>query len=634
MANSPTSRCGFLSRILICLAFGALILAGPVLADTDFIPLDELEPGMTGYGLTVFEGSRVDTFEVTVVGVQDRIRAAGSLLLIEVAGHGLEISNIAQGMSGSPIFIEGRFAGALAFGWGGALRPIAGVTPAAEILALPDRPASSPSAQNQAVSPDLGSLVSPAWQGGGLGSELFGLDAPGSPVAGGAQAPLWPAPERLARNLLREWLPDLTAGGPDPAGWICRPASTGLQGGTSGASSASDADLTLVPGSACSIPLVGGDAQLGVMGTVTMVEGDRVLMMGHPFMQRGPISFPLATAEILTLFPSRQMSFKMGSLGTIVGTVHSDQRAGLAGRLGPAPRMIPVTVDLVRPEADGKTRTFSFEVADDPQMTPPLVFWTLYNSLLVEGDDASRQTLRYTLETTWSGHDGLAAEPIVLTGVVAGPGGAMGLASEWMAPLMVLLGNPHQALKLESVTASFEVTRPMDSATIVGLSGPRVLPDPGSEVVFQVEIQPHLGERQTIAVPVTLPAVMEPGPYRVVVASAAELFSVEAQRAAGRFQGPSLDNLITLLRTERSPSDLAVALLAPGSGMVIQGAELSQLPPSVNRLLRSGNMQATPTLADYVLRHDIPTDWALGGNAVRAIQLDAPSEPLTEERRP
>jgi hypothetical protein len=631
LLNSPTFRCGFLPRILILLMLGVMLPSGPARAAPDFIPLEELEPGMTGYGLTVFEGTRVDTFQVTVIGVQEKIRAAGSLLLIEVAGHGLEISSIAQGMSGSPIFIDGRFAGALAFGWGGALRPIAGVTPAAEILALPDRPTMDPAVESQAVSPDLGTLVSPAWQGGGLGTELFGLESTREPAAGVRNVPLWPAPERLAQNLLQGWLPDLTSGGPDPAGWICRPASAGLSGGAAGTT---DADLTLVAGSACSIPLVAGDAQLGVMGTVTWVEGDRVLMMGHPFMQRGPISFPLATAEILTLFPSRQMSFKMGSLGTVVGTVHSDQRAGLAGRLGPSPRMIPVTVDLVRPEAEGSTRTFNFEVADDSQMTPPLVFWTLYNSLLVEGDDASRQTLRYTLETTWSGDEGLAAEPLVLKGVVAGPGGAMGLASEWMAPLMVLLGNSHRPLKLEEVSATFEVTRPMDTATIVGLSGPRSLPAPGSEVVFQVEIQPHLGARQTIEVPVILPDVMQPGPYRVVAASAAELFSVEAQRATGRFQGPSLENLITLLRTERSPADLVVALLAPGSGLVIQGAEMTQLPPSVNRLLRTGNMQATPTLADYILRQNIPTDWALAGNAVRAVQLDPPSEPLTEERRP
>ena len=101
-----------------------------------FIPLDEITPGMTGYGLTVFAGSKIDTFGVTVVGVQPNVRADGSLLVIEVSGHGLEVSSIAQGMSGSPVYLDGRFAGALAFGWGGALKPFAGVTPAAEILAL------------------------------------------------------------------------------------------------------------------------------------------------------------------------------------------------------------------------------------------------------------------------------------------------------------------------------------------------------------------------------------------------------------------------------------------------------------------------------------------------------------------
>jgi hypothetical protein len=149
-----------------------LLLAWPAAAQTDHIPLAEITRGMRGYGLTVFEGTRVDTFSVEVVGVQERMRADGSLIIIEVAGHDLQRSRIAQGMSGSPVFLDGRFAGALAFGWGGALRSLAGVTPAGEILSLPSQPLPAGARLQTGLKADLGSLLTNA-QGQGLVADLL-----------------------------------------------------------------------------------------------------------------------------------------------------------------------------------------------------------------------------------------------------------------------------------------------------------------------------------------------------------------------------------------------------------------------------------------------------------------------------
>lgn len=347
------------------------------------------------------------------------------------------------------------------------------------------------------------------------------------------------------------------------------------------------------------------------------------------------MDLPLATAEILTVFPSRQMSFKMGSIGEIVGTVHHDQRAGLAGRTGPSPSLIPVSVDLEVVEPSGTvTRNYSFQVADDPRLTPTMVFWALYNALLAEGDDASEQTIGYRIETEWDGPASLSAEPLVMEGMTAGPGGAMGLAGAWMAPLGILLGNPHEDVSLKEVRAHLTLTRPMALATITGVSGPRSLPEAGGEVIFRVDLQPRKGQRQTVEIPVVLPAHMEPGPYRILAASSAEIFAFEAQRAAGRFQATSLQGIVEILRTERAGNTLVLAILAPGRNMVVQGQELHDLPGSVSHLIGAGNMQAPRTLADYVLRGERTTDWVLGGFAVRALHLKPTTEPFKEERRP
>jgi len=633
-------------RLLSGMLAGLLLLAGAGMAagtdagETDYIPLAEIEPGMTGYGLTVFAGTRIDTFGVQVVGIQDRIRAAGSLLVIEVSGHDLETSSIAQGMSGSPIFIDGRFAGALAFGWPGALRPLAGVTPAAEILALPTQiPVTTALSAPQQT--DLRTLLSPSADAAAIATMVFGQAPNGSAgleqdSAVAVSAGNWPSPDQLILDLMDDLLPVGSTGLPRPENWICLP--TGIATGAGGlavtgaeSGSAGPEEAPLLAGSACAIPLVSGDAQLGVTGTVTWVDGDQVFMMGHPFMQRGPVHLPLATARVLTVFPSRQMSFKMASIGEPVGAVHHDQRAGLSGRLGEAPAGVPVDVAV---RWDSLERDYSFSVVDDPLLTPTLVFWALYNALLVEGDDQSRQTLRYRIETTWEGPASLAAEPLVISGVTAGPGGALGLASEWMGPLAVMLGNPYQSVRLTGVRAELELSRPMATAEVVGVSGPRSLVVPGKEALFTVEIEPRRGDPMVRELSLAIPEHLAPGRYMLVVASAAELFALEAQRAAGRFQPVSLEATLDILKTERSPDTLVLAVLAPGRSMIIQGQELTALPGSVSRLLRKGNRQAVRTLADYVARAEQKTPWVLRGHAVQELRVVPAGKPITEERRP
>ncbi len=598
----------------------------------DHIPLTEITKGMTGYGLTVFSGSVIDTFGVTVIGVQEKARAAGSFLLIEVSGHDLELTSIAQGMSGSPIYLDGRFAGALAFGWGGSLRPIAGVTPAADMLALPTGIPEVARRQELSSSLNLAGLIPLGSDTADLAAGLWGTTGlptptvvPLSETNGWLDAPsMW---LELTKQLAVAH-PELDTG---PDQWLFQPL--GLAGGRNlGGEQSGEASPRLVPGAACAVPMVTGDASLGAIGTVTWVDGDQVLMMGHPFMHRGPVDFPLATAEILTILPSRQMSFKMGSVGQIIGTVHHDLRAGLSGRMGAAPQMIPVSVAIKGNEAT--ELQYRFEILDDPFLTPTLAYWAIYNALLVTADDASLQTMRYRVETRWSGLAVAGDETVVISGVTAGPGSAAGLAGEVMGPLSILLNNPHAEVHLESVSATLESARPLQTATVVSLTSPRSVLQPGQQVEFQAEIEPRRGKREMLSFPVTIPAHLPPGPYRVVLASAADLFALEAQRAAGRFQPVNLNGILNILRSSRGRDTLVLALMAPGQSTILHGQEMNNLPKSVARTVRAGNMQAQRTMADYAWRSEKQTPWLLTGHAVRSLRIQPAVDPVTEERRP
>lgn len=606
------------TRTWIGAALAAALLAGAALAAPPTIAPDEIRPGMTGYGLSVFSGTAIDTFGVTVIGVQPNVRVRGSMILIEVSGHGLEQSSIAQGMSGSPVYIEGRLAGALAFGWSGSLRPIAGVTPIGEMLAMPG-PEAAPGDQQTGA---LGAAALPVDLAGAVDPAL--ASALGLPPAGGVEIATafpadssWPSPAALAAALL-----PVTA---DGGSWICRPAGSGAAAGGGGAAGA------LAPGGACAVPLVMGDALLGAVGTVTWVEDGRAWMFGHPFMQRGPVDLPLASAEILAVLPSREMSFKMGSIGGVVGAVRRDQRAGLVGLLGAEAPTVPVAVSVAR---GGAVADYAFTVAADPLLLPALVFWSAYNALLAEGDDASLQTVRLVARTRWDAPGALGDDGLQITALASGPGGAAQLGAQLMAPLRILLNNPYREAKLASVDIRLAAEPVLANARITGLTGPARLPAAGGPVTFAVEIEPRRGERQTLPVTIEVPAGLADQPYRVVAASAAELFALEAQRAAGIFEPDGFGPTVRLLDRERSPGTVSVVLFAPGSGVVVGGQELAALPGSVARTVRRGAEADQRTLADAVARTDTATSWIISGHALQDVRAGRALEPLTVERRP
>ncbi len=597
----------------------ALLLAGP--AGAGVIPVAEIEPGMTGYGLTVFEGGRIDTFTVKVVGVQKRSRVAGNMILVDVGGHGLETSGIAQGMSGSPIFLSGRLAGALAFGWGGSLRPLAGVTPAGEMMSLPTDEVVAVAADHPL--PDPRDLSAP--ESGRRLASLLGW-APPSGTASGPRG--WPDADRI----LLDMVPELAAadeGQGLPAGWFR--VLPGEQAAAAAGRDEPSPDRRLVPGAACAIPLVMGDALLGVVGTTTWVEGDDVFMMGHPFLQRGPVRWPLATARVLTVLPSRQMSFKMAGIGSVVGTVYHDQRAGMTGKLGQAPRMIPVTVAV---NADGESGTYAFQVADDQALTPGLVFWCLYNSLLVKGDDASRQTISYRLRTRWRGDAGLETRPLELEGTALGPGGAMGLAAAWTAPLGMLLNNPDRPLVLEEVRAELTLTRPVASALIAGLDAPRRAVAASAPLVCRVRLKPRHGEERSVTVALDLPSFLPTGRYRLVAASEADLFALESQRLGAKFPTDTLADILRLLREPRAADKLVVALVAPGGGLVVRGREMSDLPGSKVRLLKSADPTLRGPLARLPARATVQVSWVLQGAVVMNVDLEQDAAGFRVQPRP
>jgi hypothetical protein len=290
---------------------------------------------------------------------------------------------------------------------------------------------------------------------------------------------------------------------------------------------------------------------------------------------------------------------------------------------------VTVAVDL----PDGR-RTYSFEAAVQPELTPQLVFWCLYNALLAEGDDRSLQLVRYDIAITLLGRAGRELPAVNLRGVTGGPGGVNALQSDWQAPMQLLLSNRHEPLTLTGVQALLHVEKPLRRARIVTVHAPaRIVP---AEVfTVEVELEGERGLRWRERFELRAPDDLRPGTMRLGAASARDFFRLDALRAGGLYEAHGRAAMLDLLNRPRSAAELTVALIAPGAGFTAAGREMAGLPPSVRRTLAAGPPGSTrPTLAAYLSRDSRPTGMLLQGDAVLEIEVRLPPASRTEGARP
>src|SRR5262245_32694231 len=322
-----------LRRVLGIAAVAVLAAAALAAQPSEILPSDKVVAGMKGYGLTDFGGGRgVQRFDVEIIGTLKRFAPGQDMILARVAGAGLDHSGIIAGMSGSPIYIDGKLIGALAYGWPFSKDPICGITPIQSMLDIRKAPPGPPV-------PIAGSAVSTATLLAAFRDREFtpGLEAllkPFAPVAAGAMSPL-PLPVSFSGGPRGSALLGRLA---ETAGWMAVPS-----GGTAVPETAAP---SLQPGSAISTVLMSGDMDVAASGTVTWVEGSSVLAFGHPFLSMGPVDMPMAEARVLTVLPSVYRSFKFAATGGVLGSISQDRSSGILGSFDARAPMVPVRVRL------------------------------------------------------------------------------------------------------------------------------------------------------------------------------------------------------------------------------------------------------------------------------------------------
>ena len=560
--------CGAVNRPLLVTALlsslcvgGASRAAVPVVP---WMPVSEVRPGQAAVVRTVFAGDSIESFDAVIVGVLPGGRADGDVILARATTQRVIDCGVAQGMSGSPVYVNGKLIGALSSGWSFSKEPIFGVTPIREMLEVLDRP-ESPKADG--TSGPAG--VDPLQAAPRLREFTWGDDEPASATAA--------VSERRPGTL---GLP-LAAGGLHPDALpLVRDmfAASGFTVTPGGRAAKGTPDAEIVPGSPVAVDVLRGDLNFSAIGTVTYRDGDRVLIFGHPFFQSGEVRMPLSTAHIVGIMASVATSFKLGVPGTPIGTATQDRRAAVGGRLGAAPALMPFAVDV---DLGGRRQSFHFESIEDRALMPQLVSAAAMNSLLESGGNATQQSVKWTL-TIWSGGRALR-----LGDVAAGEAPVGEMLGAISSPLRFLSANPFERCRFDSVRVGLEVTPGRAQWSVRGARANIAVVRPGGTLRVNVEVERWRGERSITSVDVPVPEEFPDGRYTLWLGGGAEYDRYTATRLPWRFRPVSLADAWQRLGSFHRSDALYTALWARAPEVSSDGEDYPELPASVVAVLGS-----------------------------------------------
>ena len=513
------------------------------------LPLSQVRPGMQGYAYTIFAGDQIEKFDLEVLGVLDNfLGPKQSIILIQLKGPKVEHTGVVAGMSGSPVYLDGKLAGALSLKLGIFTKePIAGVTPIQDVLNPP------PSAT------------------AGIPMQQFGVPAEASASSG---LPSGSALEPIETPLVFSGFQ--SAALQQFASQIQGYGLVATQGGTS---APSPQDGHLVAGDMAGMVLVQGDASINSACTVTAVEKDRVFLCGHPFLNLGDVQLPMARSRVVTTLSSDLASTKIVNVAGSIGTITSDHLTAVTGKLGAPPVMIPLDLSL---RASGSEKKLHFEIVDHPKLTPLLVAITTFNGLTQNPIYGESTTLHLTGEIRLHGHAPVELENTFAPGDNLTPDG-FPIALAMQNVFARLFSNTFEPAKVDAISLHVDSSPGRKSFSIESAWLEKGEAAPGETLRVRVLLRPYRGAPQIQETIVRVPEQVSRGTnLRVLVCDGDMLNRASRGFAfAGAGGGPAgLDQLISLLNRERRNDRLYVGLFVPAPTMLWDDKELPNIPLS------------------------------------------------------
>ena len=624
--------------LLAAAALPALLAAhGPRAADAgppvpasgnpldNVMPLDQVKPGMRGEVYTIIEGDTIEKLDLEVIGILPNLMGPKQdVILVRLVGKRAEEVGVAAGMSGSPVYIDGKLVGALSLKFGIFTKEaLGGVTPIAQMLEADASDAPAAAEPQRAGSGATGwqagaPATSTGWSGSsygtaGLSSFQSGAAAPevamrqyALPSAAAAQAGV-PAGAYLSPIDTPLLFSGFTKEAVDRfAPQFASYGMTAVEGGTTVARP-DDADLK--PGEMAGIVLATGDLSIQAGCSVTAIVDGHVFLCGHPVFSFGKMALPMSRGRVLTTMVSSLSSTKIMNSGGVIGTISYDRVTAVTGRLGAGPKMVPVTLELATPL---RSKTLNFQVAENPKLTPLLVAIATFNGLVGSPVYSDGSTFHLTGRVDVEGH-----APLELDNMFAP--NDFGVPDGLFVALMVqqlfgrVYNNPYETPQVKGVTLHVESIPERRQGFIENAWSDRSEAAPGEQVRIKVLVRPYRGTPYLQEIPVTIPMAARGTTLRVMISDADTLNRTSNSLAFSPFARLSgLDQLIHVLNRERRNNRLYVALLQPAPTLLVEDKELPNTPLSQIEVLGPGRTVGGPTL----LRESLAGEWSVSMNQV------------------
>jgi hypothetical protein len=551
----------------------------PDSATAGIFPLDQVHRGQHGVAYTVFEGVAPSAVEVEILGIlHNALGPHQDMILARLGGKDAIYTGVVAGMSGSPVYINGKLAGALAFRIGQfSKEPIAGITPIQQMLEVKNMPQAGATPANNGKA-ESGS------------AEIRPIETP-LLFSGFSQQAVDAFKDRFAAQGLTPVV------------------------GMGGSSSTEKQPEPIEPGSSVSALLVRGDMEVAATCTATYVDKNQLLACGHPITQTGNLSVPMTKAEVVATLPSPLNAFKIVNTTEEVGAFTQDRQTAIRGEFGAKAHMVPVTVTFY---STAGTRPVHFDVVDSPELTPLLMLISIYQSMMQSNSYAAETTYRIRERVAIDGAPDLDLTRFAAptTGIPA----ALGATLEMGEPLVQLYGNPARRGLLRSVSLDIDTLPGRQTMEIESAEREGGVVHAGDTVSLRATLRPWRGATRTIDIPVKLPRTLPEGPVRLVVSDAATVDHM-LEAPANHLD---MNDTVAALNATHANDRVYVTMLTPQPQARLDGRTLTQLPISMANVLDPlrANRMLTLNGESAVAVTSVPMDAVVTGNQVVTIQVE------------
>jgi len=572
-------------------------------ATTPIMPLSQIKPGMKGQGKSVFSGNKIESFDVEIIGLLENVQPKKNWILARLSGQGLENTGVVAGMSGSPVYIDGKLIGSVAFSYAFAKEAIAGITPIEEMLDI-----SRKETETRLLSAASSGLFQSGLTSEDLGRAYLNTNFKGNDY-------------RTADQILVPVRVPLIFSGfssqafNDFKGFFSQHNFQPILGaGTASAQklNLSSQPLVLNEGDAIGVQLMSGDLDLTAVGTVTYVDGNKILAFGHPFYNLGSVDYGLTKADVLTVVPSVESSFKLSSTGQLIGRITQDRTSGVMGEIGSFPHYLPINIEIQ--DSPISKKQFKLKVVNDPILSAALLNIGL--STLISSQERSYGNLSLDFDADIYLDRG---QNVHLEDLFSGnlDNATTSLSGLMAAAVYLLKNNEFQEVNINQIELRIRSVDQIRTATLEKVLLDKYEVSPGEIIKVRAYFRTFKDEVKTEEVEFAAPPLPPGSGFELIVADAS--FMQQLERGIYHLQDFTPRNLTQLLRmlsNLRKNNRIYFKILTEKSGLFLKGEELPNLPPTFRTMFtspRASTSNLTEINQSTLGEYQLPIPYAFKG---------------------